>query len=303
MEFFACSGDPRFAATWERAARLMADRPASDNHGLITQGGIEEASFAGRYDEALEIAWDGIETIGEPAGRFRLDELARVAAWPLAEVGRAARAAGDADAVREASRGMDRLVGMATAWQQTIQEPGDRLSRVLELDAAQVDAERARMEGSDAAKTWATLSEGWAEVGRPFRVAMARWREAEAAEAAGDRDDAVAALREAHRIASELGAKPLLSNLEVMARRMRTRLGATGRSEVSSARTAYGLTRREREVLEQVAAGRTNRQIAEQLFISESTAGVHVSNILGKLGVSTRTEAARVALDQDLIET
>ena len=64
---------------------------------------------------------------------------------------------------------------------------------------------------------------------------------------------------------------------------------------------AYGLTRRELEVLAEVATGRTNREIAEALFISESTAGVHVSNILGKLGVSTRTEAARVALDQGLV--
>ena len=54
-------------------------------------------------------------------------------------------------------------------------------------------------------------------------------------------------------------------------------------------------------MLAEVAAGRTNREIAQTLFISESTAGVHVSNILGKLGVSTRTEAARVALDQGLV--
>jgi DNA-binding NarL/FixJ family response regulator len=57
----------------------------------------------------------------------------------------------------------------------------------------------------------------------------------------------------------------------------------------------YGLTRREREVLALLVAGRTNRQIAEALFISENTAGVHVSNILGKLGASSRTEAAGVA--------
>ena len=55
-------------------------------------------------------------------------------------------------------------------------------------------------------------------------------------------------------------------------------------------------------MLAQVAAGHTNREIALALFISESTAGVHVSNILGKLAVSTRTEAARVALDQGLLE-
>jgi DNA-binding NarL/FixJ family response regulator len=44
-----------------------------------------------------------------------------------------------------------------------------------------------------------------------------------------------------------------------------------------------------------VAQGWTNRQIAESLFISENTAGVHVSNILGKLGAATRTEAASIA--------
>ena len=57
----------------------------------------------------------------------------------------------------------------------------------------------------------------------------------------------------------------------------------------------FGLTRRERDVLPLLVRGRTNRQIAEELFISENTAGVHVSNILGKLGVSTRTEAAGIA--------
>jgi len=58
----------------------------------------------------------------------------------------------------------------------------------------------------------------------------------------------------------------------------------------------YGLTHREREVLTLLAAGQTNRAIAESLFISESTASVHVSNIIGKLGVSNRTEAAAAAV-------
>ncbi|MGZ0235660.1 helix-turn-helix domain-containing protein, partial [Streptomyces sp. CPS1] len=56
-----------------------------------------------------------------------------------------------------------------------------------------------------------------------------------------------------------------------------------------------GLTTREREVLRLVAAGRTNRQIAEELFISPKTVSVHVSNILAKLGVSSRGEAAALA--------
>jgi DNA-binding NarL/FixJ family response regulator len=67
----------------------------------------------------------------------------------------------------------------------------------------------------------------------------------------------------------------------------------------------FGLTTREREVLALVAEGYTNRRIADTLFISESTAGVHVSHILGKLGVETRTEAAAIAvrlgLDLDIV--
>jgi DNA-binding NarL/FixJ family response regulator len=57
----------------------------------------------------------------------------------------------------------------------------------------------------------------------------------------------------------------------------------------------YDLTAREVEVLRLVAAGRTNRQIGEELFISESTAGVHVSRILAKFGVAGRVEAATMA--------
>ena len=75
-----------------------------------------------------------------------------------------------------------------------------------------------------------------------------------------------------------------------------------GSSSVSGApELASPLTRREREVLALLAEGRSNRQIAETLFISESTAGVHVSNILGKLGVSGRTEAAAVAFRAGLV--
>jgi DNA-binding NarL/FixJ family response regulator len=58
----------------------------------------------------------------------------------------------------------------------------------------------------------------------------------------------------------------------------------------------FGLTSREREVLELLVAGQTNRQIADALFISESTASVHVSNIIGKMGVANRVEAAAAAV-------
>jgi DNA-binding CsgD family transcriptional regulator len=66
----------------------------------------------------------------------------------------------------------------------------------------------------------------------------------------------------------------------------------------SDRRTAasFGLSPREQGVLAEIVAGRTNREIGERLFISEKTVGVHVSNILAKLGVGGRVEAATVAL-------
>ncbi len=300
LELLACLGDEEAASLWPRVREMVSSGPSSDNLGTIYLGGIERAAFAERYHEAVEITWEGFEVILLGESPLRYSELARVAAWPVAETGRSALAAGDAGAAKVAADRMAQLVGLARQWRAQIGSPDSRLGRVLELNALQVEAEQARMLGPSPLPAWRSVADGWSDIGRPFRSAMARWREAEAAAAAGERDVAAAALREAHGIAMKLGAKPLLGHLDVMARRLRVRLGGTSAVPTIAPDRAYGLTPREREVLNEVAAGRTNREIAANLFISESTAGVHVSNILGKLGVSTRTEAARVALDQGL---
>jgi DNA-binding CsgD family transcriptional regulator len=73
-------------------------------------------------------------------------------------------------------------------------------------------------------------------------------------------------------------------------------LGVAGIAEAPAKRDTFGLSGREREVLMQIARGRTNREIGERLFISQKTVGVHVGNILSKLGVSGRVEAAAVAI-------
>ena len=115
------------------------------------------------------------------------------------------------------------------------------------------------------------------------------------------------------RSASRLSAAPLVGWIEALARRARVSIQATPvdaprRTRCVAGRpggqrpTTLGLTTREREVLALVAEGFTNRRIAETLFISESTAGVHVSNILGKLGVASRTEAATVAARLGLVD-
>jgi DNA-binding CsgD family transcriptional regulator len=167
------------------------------------------------------------------------------------------------------------------------------------------EAERSRAAGEPDAAAWLSAIGAWGARDRPYESAYARWRAAEAHLSSGDRAAAREQLATAWRWASERGAKPLLGEVETLARRARIDLEepvpdaepAPKPAATPSERAAdeFGLTRREREVLTLVAEGWTNRQIADHLFISENTAGVHVSNILGKLGASGRTEAAAIA--------
>ncbi|MET0578101.1 MAG: response regulator transcription factor, partial [Ilumatobacteraceae bacterium] len=92
------------------------------------------------------------------------------------------------------------------------------------------------------------------------------------------------------------GAAPLLARIEAVSRRTRIGVDAPAPRVLTAATIDHlGLTPREAEVLSLVAAGRTNREIGELLYISEKTASVHVSNILRKLGVRSRVDAAAVA--------
>ncbi|WP_067142648.1 ATP-binding protein [Microtetraspora malaysiensis] len=133
---------------------------------------------------------------------------------------------------------------------------------------------------------------GWKILGRPYPRAKALVYGATATAAQGDRDGAAARLRTARPLAEALRAAPLLAEIDALARRVGAAL------DDASARKAapeVTLTPRELEVLRLVAQGRTNRDIAGELFISAKTVSVHVSNILPKLGVSTRGEAAAAA--------
>jgi DNA-binding CsgD family transcriptional regulator len=268
--------------------------------------------------------------------------------------------------------------------------PTDATSRgEAEAQLATARAYAARLDGRDSALLWDSIARAWGVVGDPYQVARARWRQAEASLPARDAREGRAAARppllEAVQIARDLGAAPLLRQLEELARRAlialpadpvavaaaeaqadrlaadaqlagaepalaATRLvatgpghdgltaghdganghGASGVTAAGHARggagsrgafpvpagriaeafvgppqarpdAAFGLSNREREVLALIVQGRTNREIGERLFISQKTVGVHVGNILAKLGVSGRVEAAMVAVRLELV--
>jgi DNA-binding CsgD family transcriptional regulator len=161
-------------------------------------------------------------------------------------------------------------------------------------------AERTRQQGRADPAAWAAAAAAWERLGQPYRAAYAGYRHAEALLAAGDRDPAAEALRRAAEATGRLGARPLDGEVQALARRARIDLASPAPAAAPAAgaptpAARLGLTPREVEVLALVAAGRSNRQIAQALFISPKTAAVHVSNILAKLGAAGRVEAAAVA--------
>jgi DNA-binding CsgD family transcriptional regulator len=179
------------------------------------------------------------------------------------------------------------------------------------------EAELTRARGRSEPQKWLVAAEAWDGLGRPYRAAIARWRGAEAFVESGDRDAAVDALRAAIDTAQELGSKWLIDELTVLASRARLAV-ATAANGASADRASadgaaatvpssgpededpFGLTPRERQVLALIAEGATNRQIGKALYMAEKTASVHVSRILSKLGVKSRTQAAAVAHRQHL---
>jgi len=189
-----------------------------------------------------------------------------------------------------------------------IREAAADLPRGLPLFAAWarlVEAELARAERRDTLADWLAAAEALRVSEQPYPRALALLRAAEALAVAGERASASAAAIMAAELAERQGDIQLVQLVRQLIERARLRPAEAG--EVAAAPVAavdgvaeqgapaFGLTRREQDVLRLVALGRTNRQIAAELYISPKTASVHVSNILAKLEVTGRGEAAAMA--------
>jgi DNA-binding CsgD family transcriptional regulator/tetratricopeptide (TPR) repeat protein len=195
---------------------------------------------------------------------------------------------------------------------QAASQEGGPVERAFML---QGKADLAVASGRPGTRDWARSAAAWDAVQRPYLAAIARWREADCHVAAGDRAAAAEVARAALEGADSLGSRWLSEEIRALGDRARLGLGArTADATAAIAGTAdgeadgdgapapdpFGLTPRERQVLALLAEGATNRQIGAALFMAEKTASVHVSRILAKLGVQSRTQAAAVAYRQHL---
>ncbi|MEO3843993.1 AAA family ATPase [Streptomyces sp. B22F1] len=209
-------------------------------------------------------------------------------AWLLLEV--AAEAEGDGRRVPAFARG----TAAALARIRTAAAGLSCSAPVWAAHALLLRAQLARAAGDPDPAPWAAAAAAFEPLDRPYELARVRHRWAEALLATGDREGAAPLLADAHAAAGALGAVPLRTAVTALASRARVSLGGPDPAPADPVR-ALGLTSREQEVLRLVTAGRSNRQIAEELFISPKTASVHVSNLMAKLGVSARGEAAATA--------
>ena len=287
---------------WSDARRALSDARYQDQYHLP----LAEAQTG------VRLAADGpAAALAEAAGMVDRYDLSRATpqyAWPLlVELARAGLAA-----LRQASSGRDELQrDRAAALLERLRIIAERLAtfgpvqQAYQLTFTAQDqtgsllrAETGSMVSTSARSAWDETAAAWEALGQPYQTAIALLRAAEAALADGDRETAAERLHRAAPLSDRLGAGPLSDEIASLARRARIALAA-GTAEPAR----LGLTDREFEVLRLVAAGRSNREIAAELFISAKTASVHVSNILAKLGVGSRGEAAARAHDSHLFDT
>lgn len=310
---------------WERAKEIAAQvlaAPAAPEagtaHALEVLGLIEAARGATKQarshlHEAVALG----RTIGlqgtvvqSTVGLALVDELEGTASprWAeLAETMPEAMVSGYTRALRWAAtfaarRGEHELVhGYAdalAAWAARFASP-EALAGL-----AQVLGETALLDGdaAQAAEQFTQAIDRFGEMDSPFERAHAQMRAGVALAVAGERELGVERLVDAYRTFRKLGARPFwtqaASDLEALGESVDRRLGRRAARAVDGA----GLTKRELEVLRLVAVGRTNREIAHELFLSPRTIDMHVRHVLAKLDCRSRTEATSKAHKLGLLE-
>jgi DNA-binding NarL/FixJ family response regulator len=252
-------------------------------YGREPQPGLALLRLAqGRIDEALVSIQTALTTGPQ-------DPLHR--AWLCIACAEASLAAGRVDAARMAG---DELRAAATTFQSSVFK-----AAADQVDGAVLVTEGALEEGLQSLRSACVR---WQQLSAPYETARVRVLLARAYAALGDGSSAALELDAASQVFQSLGAMVDLHSIEMQRdERQGADPGAhPGAHTAGHQGAAHGLTGRELEVLALVSAGQSNRGIAEALTISEKTVARHLTNIYGKLGLSSRTEAVRYAFEQGL---
>jgi DNA-binding CsgD family transcriptional regulator len=289
----------RFAEAERLVNDLRAERHRDLQIALVIGGtGAELACWRGRPERAVEWIREALDSASAAGGSWLLAGL-RLAALGLAA---------HADLVAQAATRRDPEAGQLALEQGVLLAEHARKTADLGIPRtgtlgpegrawlARAEAEASRLRGASDVDLWRAAVDAFG-YGSVYEQAVCRWRLAEALLAADRRDEAGTELRAADEVAERLGARPLRESVRRLAKRGRIALsdGVVARDRVDP------FTPRERSVLRLVALGRTNRQVGEELFISEKTVSVHLTRIMSKLGAARRAEAVAIALDRGLL--
>jgi ATP/maltotriose-dependent transcriptional regulator MalT len=282
----------------QRACARLSDPPGQSAVGLAQYQRAELHRLRGEFAEA-ERAYG----LASRAGRAPHPGLAllRLAQGRLGDAeGAIRRVVGEVQGLGDRAKVLAACVDimLATGDADAARAALDELARIAaELDkpllwAMSAQAEGAvRLAGDDARGAVAALhraQSSWQELRAPYEVACVRVLLAAACRRLGDADTARMEEAAAREVFVEVGARPDLARLDE----------AAGRGQ---AEAAAGLTAREIDVIRLVAAGRTNREIADELVISEKTVARHLSNMFTRLGLANRAAATAYAYEHELV--
>jgi DNA-binding CsgD family transcriptional regulator len=271
-----------------RAATGQASYQQAELHRLRGDYAAAEAAYrdASRYGREpqpglalLRLAWGDVEAAAAALRRAlaeTVEPLQRAVLLP---------------AYVEVALAQDAVDEAASASAELDEIDGRHGRPMLHAIAAQVrgSVELARGEPQGALRSLRDAWQVWDELDAPYEGGRVRLLVGRACKALGDEDGAALEFEAARAAFDRLGAAPDVAHVDAL----------SGRAESFE---THGLTSRELEVLRLLASGRTNRDIAAELVVSEHTVARHVQNIFAKLGVSSRTAATAFAFEHDLVQ-